>query len=387
VTAACAQGALTSDSALVKTTNTSALAFYIDDRTTAPADTQSVSYQDDVNPLTSTYLNHLANSKIKPGEDDSTVAYAQGTILTTKVPLNADVSDYTLNYSGQLTSAVFLLNNVGQILDVAGIPEFVSCVYDIPVDQMSASTIIDCASAAAKALGSSPAAEKLARVGRILNVFVDGRALSETIGQLLLTVYNIHTDRWSPGASDLYIQYKRGAIPVIDANGNFVPPQCWTAVGATWQVDQTCYQAYIASLPPIPSNCVNGGTIDPQCQTLTDPGNAPDSSGCWQWDALSQAWVLNANDGASCLEIDPSHFCGVGSCVPWPDSSNHVVKTSDGASWFIDARGGLWHLHTTDAYFSCTSLFPLLTDPETSDGKWQPDAINPYPYQGERYGC
>jgi len=386
IAAACAEGSLRNDHVLIRLTNTSALAFDVDPLTyPMPADTQSVTYQSDVNLLTRALLDRRANSFVHAGEDGAAPAYAQGTILTTSVPLGAERSTYSLRYNGLLTSAVLITNSVGQIAGIADVSAFKTCVAEIGIQDFSADTVIDCVKSAAETIHDPELLKRLAAVGRVLDVFQDGRALSETILEALSKL--IGSDRFEGDAS---LQYTQTPKPNIDNSGRFVPSQCWQPDGATWTVDETCYQSYLANQSPSPTSCISGGVLDPQCQPSTDPGSPPDNSGCWQYDpysGISGAWVLDATAGQGCLLLNHQVFCGVGPCVPWPDSSNHIVETSDGASVFIDARGGLWHLVTTDAFFACTAKFPILRNPAVSDGKWQPDNLNSYPYQGERYSC
>jgi hypothetical protein len=381
----CAEGSLTSDHVTVKITNASALAFRLNDGYQTAADTQSVTYSSDVNLLTRSLLDYYGNSSIRPGEDESNVFYAQGTAITASVPLGADRSTYPITYDPQLTSIVFLTNKVGQILDIAEIPKFVTCLTNIGIKDTSADTIVGCAESVAKAIDDKEAIKKLAAVARVLNVVQDGRALVETVNALIYHIVN--QEMLSGGLS---VRYTRTPQPVVDSAGRLIPAQCWSPTGAIWTVNEPCYQEFLSSQSPPPAECSSSGTLNPQCTPATYTGTPPDGSGCWTYDPLAGtagAWVLNATAGQGCLLLNSYTFCGVGECVPWPDASNRVVRTTDGRSYFIDARAQRWHLATTDAYFSCTAKFALLNNPASSDGKWLPDNLNNYPYSGERYGC
>ena len=71
-----------------------------------------------------------------------------------------------------------------------------------------------------------------------------------------------------------------------------------------------------------------------------DPGPPPDNTGCWQYDLLADAWVLDGNAGRGCLRFDDNViFCGVGICPPWPDTAN----TGDGMGELQRAKRTLDH--------------------------------------------
>lgn len=273
---------------------------------------------------------------------------------------------------------MILTESLDKIPGLQTVGEFVNCVSAIAYGEVSIDSLVGCASLAAS---SSPWAKGvLEAVARLLDVYNLSRDLIDvTVASLARLGLGSTTL-----SGDVTVRYSAAPKPVIDGAGRFVPAHCFVPDGALWKVDEPCFQAWLSSQPTPPADCAT----NPQCQPQTNPGNPPDNSGCWTYDQLAGAWVLNATSGQGCLLLQPGQvFCGVGPCVPWPAASNRVVEISDGRSFFIDARGGLWHLATTDAYFSCRNKFSLLSNPGSSNGKWLPDNLNCYHFQGDRYGC